>query len=170
MKTMSTKIGVCIAAICILSAISCDSDSTSDIKSKILGTWEIYSVVTYDIETLKILDSERLFEESFKWELIITEDGQITKPAKSKYDREETANYEIYTGSEALKEGIIGKKHQRRAVGSDEDIILLFTNKAIKGERLFQIVNCSNDTLKLRFLSTDCILDDQIFEFKMVKK
>jgi hypothetical protein len=170
MKAIFFKTKVFVAILCVCSLVSCSPNSTSNIKKRISGTWEVYSVTTYDIETLKVLDSEGLFDEDWKWDLVITENGEITKPAKSEYDKDETARYTLYTGNDALKKGIIEKKHQRRAASSDDDIILLFADKTIIGERLFQIVDCENDTLKLRFLTPDKILDDQLFEFKLVKK
>lgn len=169
------SINVIIALACILFITSCSSDGKDAAIKKICGTWEVYSGITYNKEDFSVIFPEKPFEEDSKWTLIITDDGKITKPANNEYDEydeEIKANYELYTGNEALEKGIIGKKHLRRTANSDDDVMLLFADKQIKGERLFQIVSCTSDTLRIRFLSTSPLLlfDDYIFEYKLVKK
>jgi len=187
MKQISIKIIFFLAVISLLSVVSCgsnskktkkeffsESSSDSNIsdaeKEKICGTWEVCTMKTYDKTDHDELYSESQFDDNLKWKLIITDDGKITKPADNEYDEEVKATYKLYTGSEALEKGIIEKKHQRRAANSGDKMMLLFAEKQIIGERLFQIVDCTNDTLILRFLSSDRMMDEHIFEYKLVKK
>lgn len=187
MKKISITIILFLTVISLLSFISCGSNSKktkkeiiseassgSNIsnaeKEKICGTWEVCTMKTYDKTDHKELYSESQFDENLKWKLIITDDGKITKPADNEFDDEVKATYKLFTGSEALEKGIIEKKHQRRAANSGDDMILLFADKKIIGERLFQIVDFTNDTLILRFLSSDRMMDEHIFEYKLVKK
>lgn len=170
MKRIFVKINVLAAIICILALISCDMVRKSAVKKKICGTWEVYSGTVYNKHDLKVIYPEGPFDEKLKWKLVIN-DEKITKPANNEYDDEQTANYELYFGDEAMEKGRIEKKHQRRAAGTDDDeLIVLATNKKIIDERLFQIVNCTSDTLTIRFLSSSKFFNEHLYEYKLVRK
>jgi len=170
MKRISVKINVFVAMICMLSLISCGMARKSMVKKKISGTWEVYSGTVYNKHDLKVIYPESQFDENLKWKLVIS-DEKITKPASDEYDHEQSANYELYFGDEAMEKGLIEKKHQRRAAGTDDDeLIVLATNKQIIDERLFQIVNCTSDTLTIRFLSSSKFFNEHLYEYKLVKK
>lgn len=153
------------------SLISCSMVSKSVVKKKICGTWEVYSGIVYNKYDLKVIYPESPFDEQMKWKLVITSDDKITKPARDEYDAEQIANYELYTGDEAMEKGLIEKKHQRRAARTDDDnMLILATDKQIIDERLFQIVNCTSDTLTIRFLSSTKFFSEHLYEYKLVRK
>lgn len=183
MKKESIKISVFFVLFFMLSIVSCGSggktgeidqsaetDKTSEIK-KISGTWEVFSGIVYDNHDFKVIYPEKPFDENLKWKLVITNDGKITKPADNEYDDEQIANYKLYTGDEAMEKGLIEKKHRRRAaVTNNDDMLVFVTDKQIIDERLFQIVNCTSDTLTIRFLSSSKLFSEHLYEYKLVKK
>ena len=170
MKRISVKINVLFATICILSLISCSMVRKSTMKNKISGTWEVYSGIVYNKHDLKVIYPESPFDEKLKWKLVIS-DEKITKPANDEYDHEQSANYELYFGDEAMEKGLIEKKHQRRSASTDDDdMLVLATDRQIIDERLFQIVNCTSDTLTIRFLSSSKFFNEHLYEYKLVRK
>lgn len=146
---------------------------TDDMQKKICGTWETYSSTTYSRESGEVTHPEAPFDEKFKWMLIIKDNNSITVPAPDEYSEEVSTTYKLYLSSEALEKELIRKSHLRKAAGykkdGNEDPYILITDEKIVGEKKFQIVRCTKDTLVIRYLSDDFLLSG-VLENKFVRR
>ncbi|MBO4906492.1 MAG: hypothetical protein J5486_05600 [Bacteroidaceae bacterium] len=156
--------------------VSCNEIKTSpvsEMQDKICGTWETYSSTIYDKNSHEVTSPESPFEPQLIWQLIISPDGTITKPAEDEYSEEEKTTYKLYMSNEALEKELIRKAHQRRCAGyvkdGEDNMVLLITEDELVGEKRFQIVSCTEDTLVVRYLSESTFFDD-ILENKFVRK
>lgn len=172
MKQLSfAKIFLFVSIITTLIIACNNAGQVGDVKNRICGTWETYSSTIYDNSSHEVRYPESLFEPSFKWQLVIDKNGTITKLAEDEYSEEETSSYDLYMSNEALEKELIRKVHQRRAAGyqkgGEDNIVLLITKKRILGEKVFQIVSCTEDTLVLRYLSDSSdIIENKFIRIK----